>query len=70
MVNTTKKRTAKKKQLEYINQYNKKTYTQFVIKVRTDSEQELITYVKKQPSIQGYFVGLAKDDMKKKGNND
>lgn len=57
MVSEAQKRATKK--------YEKKTYKQILLKIRKDSN--IIEWLEKQPSKNGYIINLIMEDMKKKG---
>ena len=52
-------------QLKATKKYEKKTYKQILLKIRKDSN--IIEWLEKQPSKNGYIIDLVMDDMKKKG---
>lgn len=52
-------------QLKATKKYEKKTYKQILLKIRKDSN--IIEWLEKQPSKNGYIINLIMDDMKKKG---
>lgn len=54
-----------KAQLKATQKYEKKTYKQILLKIRKDSN--IIEWLEKQPSKNGYIINLIMDDMKKKG---
>lgn len=54
-----------KSQLKATKKYEKKTYKQILLKIRKDSN--IIEWLEKQPSKNGYIIDLVMDDMKKKG---
>ena len=54
-----------KSQLKATKKYEKKTYKQILLKIRKDSN--IIEWLEKQPSKNGYIINLIMDDMKKKG---
>ena len=53
-----------KSQLKATKKYEKKTYKQILLKIRKDSN--IIEWLDKQPSKNGYIINLVMDDMKKK----
>lgn len=53
-----------KSQLKATKKYEKKTYKQILLKIRKDSN--IIEWLDKQPSKNGYIINLIMDDMKKK----
>lgn len=53
-----------KSQLKATKKYEKKTYKQILLKIRKDSN--IIEWLEKQPSKNGYIINLIMDDMKKK----
>ena len=54
-----------KSQLKATKKYEKKTYKQILLKIRKDSN--IIEWLEKQPSKNGYIISLIMEDMKKKG---
>lgn len=54
-----------KSQLKATKKYEKKTYKQILLKIRKDSN--IIEWLEKQPSKNGYITNLIMEDMKKKG---
>lgn len=54
-----------KSQLKATKKYEKKTYKQILLKIRKDSN--IIEWLEKQPSKNGYIIKLVMEDMKKKG---
>lgn len=53
-----------KSQLKATKKYEKKTYKQILLKIRKDSN--IVEWLEKQPSKNGYIINLIMDDMKKK----
>lgn len=53
-----------KSQLKATKKYEKKTYKQILLKIRKDSN--IIEWLEKQPSKNGYIINLIMEDMKKK----
>lgn len=53
-----------KSQLKATKKYEKKTYKQILLKIRKDSN--IIEWLEKQPSKNGYILELIKKDMEKK----
>ena len=51
-------------QMEYINEYNKKTYKNYSFRIRKENK-EIIEWLDKQKNITGYLVELIEKDMKK-----
>ena len=54
-----------KSQLKATQKYEKKTYKQILLKIRKDSN--IIGWLEKQPSKNGYIINLIMEDIKKKG---
>lgn len=54
-----------KAQLKATKKFEKKTYKQILLKIRKDSN--IIEWLEKQPSKNGYIINLIVEDMKKKG---
>ena len=54
-----------KSQLKATKKYEKKTYKQILLKIRKDSN--IIEWLEKQPSKNGYIINLIMDDMEKRG---
>lgn len=52
-------------QTEASNKYQKKTYRIFKLKVRKDTQKDIIEHLAKQNSINGYVLKLIIEDMKK-----
>lgn len=46
--------------------YNKKTYKDIKIRIRKDNEQDILSYLSVQKSINEYIKNLIKEDMKNK----
>lgn len=51
-------------QKKAVIKYDQKTYKRLVIRVRKDSD--ILEWLKKKDSIQGYILELIKKDMEKK----
>lgn len=51
-------------QKKAVIKYDQKTYKRLVIRVRKDSD--ILKWLKKKESIQGYILELIKKDMEKK----
>ena len=51
-------------QLEYIKEFNKRTYKHYHLQINR-VEKEVIEHLDKQPSKNGYIIKLIKNDMKK-----
>lgn len=45
--------------------YNQKTYRRFEIKVRKDTESDIIDFLESKPSVNSYLIGLVKNDIKR-----
>ncbi len=60
---------AKKRQLEYITDYNRKTYKTFTVKYRKVEDAEIIAFLRERSKEHGgfnkYFQKFVKEDMKK-----
>lgn len=53
-----------KAQLKAVRKYDSKTYKQILLKIRKDSN--IIEWLEKQPSKNGYIIQLIEKDMKEK----
>lgn len=60
---------ARKKQIEYITNYNRKTYKTFTVKYRKAEDADIIAFLyergKEFGGINKYFQNFVKEDMKK-----
>lgn len=53
------------KVIKYINDYNKKSYRSYIIKLRFDRDGELISWLDSKKSKNGYIADLIREDIKK-----
>lgn len=59
------KQSIKFNQLEYINEFNKKNYKNYHIKINL-KDKAIIDHLEKQKSKNGYIINLIKKDMRGK----
>ncbi len=55
-----------RRQLDYMNVYNKKTYRTYTLRFNKNSENEIIDWLNSQDSLKTYITTLILSDMKKK----
>lgn len=60
-------KTSYEKRLEYNNTYNREHYRSFSMRYDIEKEKDIITWLKKQPSVKAYITELIINDMKAKG---
>ena len=60
-------KTSYEKRLEYNNTYNREHYRSFSMRYDIEKEKDIITWLKKQPSVKAYITELIVNDMKAKG---
>ncbi|MBR2668807.1 MAG: hypothetical protein IKE36_03315 [Solobacterium sp.] len=63
----SEEKTSYEKRLEYNNTYNREHYRSFSMRYDVEKEKDIITWLKKQPSVKAYITELIVNDMKAKG---
>ncbi len=63
----SEEKTSYEKRLEYNNNYNREHYRSFSMRYDVEKEKNIITWLKKQPSVKAYITALILNDMKAKG---
>lgn len=54
-----------KAKMRWINEYNKRTYKSFAIRLYVEQDKELIDYVAKQENKADFFRRIIAEDMRK-----
>lgn len=64
-VNIVRKKSGSFDQIDYIKEFNKRTYRKYEIRIRKD-RNDLISWLDKQPSKTAYIIDLIEKDMNQK----
>lgn len=59
----------KKRESVYMTKLIKESYKRYEIKVRLDTEQDIIEHLASKPSVQAYIKELVRKDMGKQDEN-
>ena len=63
----SEEKTSYEKRLDYNKTYNREHYRSFSMRYDIEKEKNIITWLKKQPSVKAYITALILNDMKAKG---
>lgn len=61
-VNIVRKKSGSFNQIDYIKEFNKKTYKRYIVQIRNE-RVDLINWIDQQPSKNAYIIGLIEKDM-------
>jgi hypothetical protein len=61
-VNIVRKKSGSFNQIDYIKEFNKKTYKRYIVQIRNE-RVDLINWIDQHPSKNAYIIGLIEKDM-------
>lgn len=61
-VNIVRKKSGSFNQIDYIKEFNKKTYKRYIVQIRNE-RVDLINWIDKHPSKNAYIIDLIEKDM-------
>lgn len=61
-VNIVRKKSGSFNQIDYIKEFNKKTYKRYIVQIRNE-RVDLINWLDQQPSKNAYIIDLIEKDM-------
>ena len=62
MIIIARKKSGSFNQLDYIKEFNKKTYKRYIVQIRNE-RVDLINWIDQQPSKNAYIIDLIEKDM-------